>query len=154
MTRTALYRHFDADGSLLWVGVTANPFLRLAGHMSTSDWRDSVARVEIERFDSRGAAEAAETQAILSERPRFNRQASRCAPRGRYRKQEEPATELARWMKANRITNTAMAERLGVTQSAVSYYARGARVPHRKVQQAIETATFGAVPASSWSASA
>ena len=150
MTQPALYRFLDQDGALLWVGVSANPFARLASHLAAKGWRDEIAHVEIQRFPDRAAAEQAETLAIETERPRHNVQVSRTSPRGPYSKVAEPQTKFAAWMKANGITNTAMAARLGMTQSGVSYIARGVHPPSCKVREAIEHATFGAVPASSW----
>lgn len=71
-TKTALYRHFDASGALLYVGVSLSAVTRLAQHRSGSPWYDSIARVEVEQFDSRQLALEAERKAIASERPRHN----------------------------------------------------------------------------------
>lgn len=72
--RTALYRFFAADGSLLYVGITFDPDARQRQHERTAamTWWPLQARRTVEWFDSRPAAEAAEKQAIKQERPRFN----------------------------------------------------------------------------------
>ncbi len=79
MTKQALYRHFDAAGRLLYVGISLCPFTRTRQHGMLSDWFDDVVRVEIERFDTRSQAEQAEYAAIRNERPihngTFNRKA-------------------------------------------------------------------------------
>jgi hypothetical protein len=71
-TATALYRHFDSEGCLLYVGISLNAIARLANHRLTSHWFETVARVEIERFRSRQAALAAERKAIRTEKPLHN----------------------------------------------------------------------------------
>lgn len=69
---TALYRHFDKDGVLLYVGIAINPIARLVDHRKDAHWFRDIRRVEIEYFADRKAALLAETEAIVRERPRFN----------------------------------------------------------------------------------
>lgn len=64
-----LYRHFDKDGRLLYVGIAISTTMRLSGHRATSHWFDQITRIEIERFPTRVAALAAEMLAIGSEKP-------------------------------------------------------------------------------------
>lgn len=70
--RTALYRLFDAQGRLLYVGIAFNPRGRWRGHCSTKSWWQQVDRREVEWYDSRSAALAAEGVAIIKERPLYN----------------------------------------------------------------------------------
>jgi hypothetical protein len=67
-----LYRHFDESGKLLYVGISLNAISRLVGHKRGSPWVWSVARVEVQTFPTREDAEAAEREAIQTERPLFN----------------------------------------------------------------------------------
>lgn len=69
--RTALYRHFDADGVLLYVGISLSAVQRLSQHRK-APWFHDIDKVEVEWFDMRAAAEAAEIEAIRSEKPVFN----------------------------------------------------------------------------------
>lgn len=69
---TALYRHFAADGSLLYVGISLSPIARLCQHRETSGWYGEIARVEVEWHPNREAALAAEKAAIQAEGPRHN----------------------------------------------------------------------------------
>lgn len=69
---TSLYRHFDSDGALLYVGISMSWPARTKQHVHGSRWFDQVAKVEIERFSTRAAALEAERQAIKSEKPKFN----------------------------------------------------------------------------------
>lgn len=70
--RTALYRHIDAAGALLYVGISLQPFKRLDQHGGQSHWFRQIASVTVEYFDTRTEAMAAEKEAIKVERPRHN----------------------------------------------------------------------------------
>lgn len=69
---TALYRHFDCNGKLLYVGVSIDPIIRLKEHKGTSDWFREISSITIEWFPSRWLARRAEEDAILREAPTFN----------------------------------------------------------------------------------
>jgi len=72
MTKTALYRHYDADGALLYVGASGNSFRRLLEHERTKEWAEKVARIELEWFDDAVQAFMAEKAAIAAEKPLHN----------------------------------------------------------------------------------
>lgn len=78
--RTALYRYFDVDGRLLYVGVAKDPDKRDREHHCTSEWYEHAVRREIEWHDTRQDALAAERQAIRNELPLFNRHGARVDP--------------------------------------------------------------------------
>lgn len=67
-----LYRHFDLAGQLLYVGISLSTVQRLIQHKDRSRWFAEIARVEIERFNTRKAALQAEKAAIRRERPVYN----------------------------------------------------------------------------------
>lgn len=69
---TSLYRHYDAGGSLLYVGISLSAMQRLAQHKDRSHWFDKIASVAIEQFPCRADAISAERRAIVDERPAFN----------------------------------------------------------------------------------
>ena len=71
---TELYRHYDAEGKLLYVGISLSAVIRLAAHKHSSEWFDRIAMVKIERFQNRRAALVAERAAILTEDPEYNTQ--------------------------------------------------------------------------------
>lgn len=73
MTRCALYRHFDADDQLLYVGISIRPGARLSEHLAGSHWADQIANVSLEWFDDIVSAFNAERAAILGEGPLHNR---------------------------------------------------------------------------------
>lgn len=66
-----LYRHFDADGNLLYIGASLRSLSRLAEHNS-APWFDAIASVTVEKFKTRKDALQAERQAIVQENPRHN----------------------------------------------------------------------------------
>lgn len=70
--RTALYRHFDENGALLYVGIAKDPGKRGEQHGYHSKWYRFVADTQTEWFDTREQAAAAERSAILHESPIFN----------------------------------------------------------------------------------
>lgn len=71
--RTHLYRHYDSEGVLLYVGISLSAIYRLAQHEKAADWAQYIARVEIETFKTRRDAENAERDAIEREEPIFNK---------------------------------------------------------------------------------
>lgn len=71
MSSHALYRFFDGDGLLLYVGQTANPFSRLLQHYRSKQ-REMIRHVEIEWFSTADAAKRAEAIAIGAEGPLWN----------------------------------------------------------------------------------
>lgn len=69
--RTALYRHFDEDNALLYVGISRSVTARLAQH-SQSPWDHLIRRIDVEHYETREEAEAAEKLAIKTEKPIHN----------------------------------------------------------------------------------
>ena len=69
---TQLYRHFDADGQLLYVGISMSAWGRCATHMRRSGWSGQSVRMTIQHFPNRADAKAAETLAITTENPLWN----------------------------------------------------------------------------------
>ena len=71
--RTALYRHFDGDGGLLYIGISKDPQGRWMAHRGNREpWVHLAVRRTDEWHPSRPAALAAERDAVRKERPRFN----------------------------------------------------------------------------------
>jgi len=70
--RTAVYRLFDGEGRLLYIGITFNPRDRWNGHSGTKSWWKDVVRREVEWHETRAEAERAEVAAIRAEHPLYN----------------------------------------------------------------------------------
>jgi predicted GIY-YIG superfamily endonuclease len=80
-SQPAVYRFFDADGGLLYVGCTTQVNTRLRAHRGRI-WSYLVDRVEVERYPTLDEAFAAEQKAIATENPEFNRAAPSSASVG------------------------------------------------------------------------
>ena len=71
--RTALYRHFDAKGNLLYIGISASAMARMCQHKQAAyKWTDDIATMTVEWLDSRYSALRAERDAIIAEKPMYN----------------------------------------------------------------------------------
>lgn len=68
-----LYRYFDKNGKLLYVGISLSTISRAAQHRMSAVWWGQAVRIEIERFDSRDSAAEAEAEAIKTESPIYNK---------------------------------------------------------------------------------
>ena len=69
---TALYRWWDADDMLLYVGISDRLRNRTGSHVEGSSWMDFAARSAVERNPTRLDALDAERSAIETEHPLFN----------------------------------------------------------------------------------
>lgn len=69
----ALYRFFDKDGQLLYVGVSSNWQQRLKQHYKESLFHWEAATITLEHFDTRESVEEAEKLAIQTENPKYNK---------------------------------------------------------------------------------
>ena len=70
---TALYRFYDVESVLLYVGICDEPMARWSQHASNKPWWPSVHRFRLVWLPSRREAEKAEGQAIVGEKPLHNR---------------------------------------------------------------------------------
>jgi hypothetical protein len=70
--QNALYRAFNSEGDLLYVGISLSPLTRIRQHRQTKDWWTEIANITIESFPDRSSASHAEVLAIQEERPRYN----------------------------------------------------------------------------------
>jgi len=72
MTDTVdLYRFYDAEGRLLYIGRSVHAPGRLEGHKYTKEWWPTVARMDIEKVPAETASDA-ELTAIARECPLYN----------------------------------------------------------------------------------
>jgi predicted GIY-YIG superfamily endonuclease len=70
--KTCLYRAFDREKRLLYVGISLNWNNRLKQHAKGSLWFVDVTEIGIEWFDTRDEALSAEADAIKREKPEYN----------------------------------------------------------------------------------
>ena len=69
---TTLYRFFDAQDRLLYVGIAGRPAGRAHQHSKKKEWWTEVTHSTYEHFTTREAAAAAEVAAIVTEQPVYN----------------------------------------------------------------------------------
>ena len=76
---TRIYRWWDANGVLLYVGISSRVFRRFEEHIAGSRWTEWATRMEIEPIEpaSRDEALRMEADRIRREKPIFNRSAAR-----------------------------------------------------------------------------
>ena len=67
-----VYRAYNADGALLYVGCTVDPASRMRNHYLNTEWWFAAKRFTFEHFDTEADAKAAEVAAIQTEFPRWN----------------------------------------------------------------------------------
>lgn len=78
-----VYRLFDADDRLIYIGATSNLAQRLDAHRTQVWWWALVARVTVEPHDDMPSAFDAEWAAIAGESPAFNLAKRRGRPSSR-----------------------------------------------------------------------
>lgn len=71
--KTAIYKHKNKDGEIIYVGVSDSAHNRSAQHLSTSKWREEIATIDVEWVPNRLIAEVKEIQYIKELRPRYNK---------------------------------------------------------------------------------
>lgn len=150
MTKTALYRHFDANGELLYVGISINPNSRSASHKSSSDWFSQIHRIDVEWHETRELALEAEKRAIQNGQPKRNKMHSTGMSAFKAFIGPHKPMSLVDFLRSYKIKANALAEAAGISQSYLSDMKKGNRTPSIRVAFAIEDATNGAVPARSW----
>jgi predicted GIY-YIG superfamily endonuclease len=69
---TALYRHFNSEGVLLYIGVSMTITGRMARHETDAVWFREIDHIKLQWFGSRSAALMAEEHAIKTEKPLYN----------------------------------------------------------------------------------
>jgi len=129
--RTALYRLYDANETLLYVGIAKDPESRWKSHAShprTSNWWPLVSRKEVEWLQSREDADLAETKAIKIEQPVHNRAKVErmCFARFRYRSPE------ITWHRAYQDPWSEQAKRIIRAEIADGAIKSGTRMPTAK----------------------
>lgn len=69
---TQLYRYYK-DDVLLYIGVSLNTIQRQMQHRDMADWYTEVTNMTVENFSTRNEALNAEKEAIIKEKPLYNK---------------------------------------------------------------------------------
>lgn len=67
-----LYRYFNEDGELLYVGKSVSAPMRLLKNKYKNSWFDEVVEITIDKIDDPTELMLAEAEAIRTERPKYN----------------------------------------------------------------------------------
>jgi excinuclease UvrABC nuclease subunit len=118
--RAVIYRCYDADGSLLYIGSSINVEQRLEAHQSTSFWRCHVARVRLQIAPDELTARRLEAKAIRAENPRFNLQHR--PPRSQW--SEQDFRDVIRALRA-RPTTEATRRRIAALRRELAHRTEG-----------------------------
>ncbi len=70
---TNLYRFFDSNGVLLYVGISGRTLARWQEHKTSQPWWPRVAHVTVDHLPDRPSAIQAESDAIRTEMPTYNK---------------------------------------------------------------------------------
>lgn len=116
---TDLYRHFDAAGNLLYVGISLNTVARLSQHKRNARWYEQIVRIDIERFRSRTEALAAEDRAIEVEKPLHNIAKNRSARSALITEIESAKAENAKTLSQLSSKLSVMEEHYNANESSI-----------------------------------
>jgi len=68
-----VYRKYNKEGVLLYVGCSTSYFARLMNHIYGTDWVKEVHTIRLTHFNSKIDALIEESRAIKAEKPLYNR---------------------------------------------------------------------------------
>jgi len=72
MSEQTLYRFFDKDNVLLYVGISINAYNRAKQHKADKEWWPDVVQITLETYPDRATVELQEKQVIAAESPKYN----------------------------------------------------------------------------------
>ena len=72
MTKTSVYKFYDDEQNLLYVGISLNVFARLSQHKRDKDWWDEITNIKVQHTDTREDALDLEARLIKDEEPKYN----------------------------------------------------------------------------------
>lgn len=72
LKETTLYRMHNAEGELIYVGVTFDPHTRFGDHRQKKPWWADVATIHVQHFEDRDEARQAEQEMIRKLKPVYN----------------------------------------------------------------------------------
>ncbi len=142
----ALYRHFSADGGLLYVGTSANPLARTLSHSADSLWLVQTTLISIEWFISDLEANRAEIEAIQSEGPQYNiKHKEISVPSTTVSLDDVPLFGFEKWIKDNGLKKGFVADKLGIGREYLWYILTGRAKPSAALMGKISELTGGDV---------
>lgn len=132
MTAHYVYRCFDADGRLLYVGASKDVPARMQQHQARAFWANDVAKVKVTTHPSPEIALALERVAIREEHPRFNLQ-GRWAVRHLWT--QDHFTDFLIVLADGNPLRPTTHWRIGQIEQTLAYYVKRFGVDHPLAQQ-------------------
>ena len=149
--RACVYRFYDAEGELLYVGETGNLPRRVVQHGANAPWFGQVSRIMVDWHPSKAAALAAEAEAILRLQPKVN--VARRRQDGSTWLDNEGRRMLARWMEGRGCSVGDFARLTGFRKQYVRRLLERPRYPNPEKARIIAVVTGGSVPRWAWATS-
>lgn len=144
-----LYRFFDDDDNLLYVGCSLTWPTRFAAHQREKEWWGEVVRVTLDHFPTRAIAAEAEVAAIELEGPRYNKRPGNYPQRPRVSPLLSSAGRRLRRLRVDEgLTPEELGEKVGVSGRTIRRVEDGA-APTVRVAHAIAT-HFGTKTSEFW----
>lgn len=139
----SLYRMYDQDECLLYIGVSSRVMTRLGEHWHTKSWVPEISKITIEKYKTRSALEDAESIAIRLEKPKHNIAMSKFVERPSViiRKRRQRlffSTALSNYVNSTGKTWFDCAYELGVHHTAISRWKNAKFCPGPKMLKKIE----------------
>ena len=69
---TTVYRIYNENGQLLYVGIATTYLRRLSHHETSAEWFEQGATIRLTHYPTRGLAATAEVAATVAEKPLYN----------------------------------------------------------------------------------
>lgn len=129
--RTALYRIYDSDGLLLYIGISKDFGSRWKQEAKEFPWWAEMQRMTVDWISSRAQAEMAEEAAIRAEKPKYNKRHVSPGPRAAER--EEVLALLAGRIKPLTLTYKQAAALLDVSMSKLFQMLRAGEIHSLKL---------------------
>ena len=147
-----LYRMYDANGELLYIGISIKVMSRLDGHWSSKDWIGQVETITIERHATAEELENAEREAIKAEKPKhniiFRRFKERPIVRERKERQKEAFSKhLNEYLNKTGKSCFQASYEIGVCHTAFSRWKNAKVCPGRSMLEVIERWSDGEIEA-------
>lgn len=70
---TLLYKLYDKDDALLYIGITARLEYRLPAHRRNREWGERISKIRTRKYKTEYLARVAEREACLKHQPLFNK---------------------------------------------------------------------------------
>lgn len=144
----AVYRMFDADGQLLYIGQSNQPWVRPMQKLGEADWPLKIANIAVRWFPTREEAMAEEERLIKKLMPPFNVQHN---PKVKAKRPPSyGGLVLARWLERRCMTADEFAAMAQIAPVTVHGLLTKNTYPISRTSRAIESATDGEIPDVVW----